>query len=368
MKKYFRITWLALTLAVSPKAFGWSWAPVFPYTQHAHGITIRATPYTPFDGPILLGMGITHVYKGKKLLYSIPDYFDEEIRTNHDGSVLVAVRTYQPGNIIYEQKMDGTYTQIIRFDDPMVWVYRQGRLARAYTLRELADSVELVQEGEFRSWGYASDFSATYRLQKETERYGKEGLPRFGARYREIKDSLRFWAHEEKVYRHRVYVEKNVLHVYSKLATLIGIRFADSGLTVTPVDPELMRKTVPRKRIPQKTYRRVMYPDKFAFPNLANGTPLDSAMATFLGRKACDYYKDATLQVFFGGLLIDTAGTCTRVFLHVYDTGTGSVDKKDRLPELEPRLKQWLLGLKYDTKDIPEGFEAYLFQPILYFK
>ena len=359
---------LAWILWIPFGGYAWTWAPVLPYTQTSREqhIVVKAIPYSPFEGTVALGC--TEVYKHNKLLYTIDRYFDDVVRTSDDGSIFIAIRTYEVGNIIHWIAADGRSGQEIDFDKEVAWVYRYGKPAKTFTLRQMVDSVTLVSRGEYRNWGYEYDFSSEYRLKKESE-VCLDRINHMASRCHTVKDSLRFFEKESDVHLHRIFVEKGAVHIYTKIATLVSIHFPDLMVSVSNIDSVQAAKILPQKNIPRKSYWYPLYPDEFASPQLKNGQPLDEAIAAFLGLKVAESHQTENYMVYFGELLIGKDGVCRFVSVNVYGTGR-SVSGLGRGidPQMTEQLEQWLSTLVFDAKDIPEGFDAYSFRPILYFE
>ncbi len=360
-----------LLIFISTISLATTWREAYPYTQQIEGqdIVVKAYSYSPYRGSPM--PGVTKVYRKNKLLYTIDKYYREKIFTSADGKYLVVVNTSNGLGVTSYTSFGNSY---IDFDFPAIEIYDNGKRVKDIALRKVVDTAMLASNGRYFYWGYHFNYPAfenatsncTYWSQDLSKKEKKECLNGDTTSYcREWIvgcDSAKIFKRECFILDNSIYLIENVLHILTDQNKVVTLDF--STLNIQKLAFE---KIVPDKKAfkpPQfnRKYHKVKLPEKFAQPRLKNKDLIEDAAVKLFNLSLCNTSEKERYSIFIDFLLIDKYGKCTEFYGKVYDNSISkNYSEKSINKEMTEKLKKWAMEQTYETKLIPNGFEAYGF-------
>lgn len=359
---------LICLIITSYSSYARTWTTAMPYTQKVQGqhVIIKAASYSPYGPSPTLGS--TEVYYKKKLLYKIDKYFREPVYTSSNGEYLAVVHITNANGIT-------SYTQFgierIDFEQNAIDIYKNGTLYKEVKLWEVIDTSKLANNGTFFYWGYNINYDAYRNAQFGCdaciEVYGKKILKKCDTNEIDIQeciecrqgcDSIKQRDIELKIVNNSVFVKNNQLHVVTNQNTVVKLDFKNLQITKEPFSNVITDKSVFNPPKTRRKYANISMPDKFAEPNLIDGTTLEQAINKHL--KAIDSSVH-TIHIYT--LFIDNNGNVKDFYGYVSNKTDSEVydSYKKRNTKLTEILKEWIMHQRFETKLIPKKFKGYKF-------
>jgi hypothetical protein len=353
-------------------AFGTTWAPAYPYTQHIEGqkITIKAIPYAPYTGSPMPGS--TKIFYNDKLLYTIDKYYREGIYTSDNGKFLAIVNTSNSTGV-------SSYTSFgreqINFNQRAITIFKNGKLFKTLSLKDVIDTTKLASNGRFFDWGYYTnpeDFeSAEIGCQSCMEIYGEKALQTCDTNEIDLVDceecqrecdSTKLKEIETKLNNNSIFVENNFLIILTNQGIAIKLDFVNFKVQKIPFNTVIPQKQRfnPPKLIRQ--YNEVELPEKFDEPNMKNGESFDLAVAKIFSLSVSENNESQRYGVFIRHLVINRKGRCIEFYGNVYDKGISKYSNEAAInKEMTFKLRRWALKQMFDVSLIPKEFDKYSF-------
>jgi hypothetical protein len=358
------------------KCIGTTWSAAYPYTQHIVGqnVVVKAISYEPYSSSPMIG--ITRVYFDNKLLYSIDKYYRETIFTSNDGQYLVVVHSLNSTGVT-------SYTTFgneqINFNQPAIEIFKAGKPFKTFELKDVVDTNKLMNDGHFFDWAYYVDFEAFDNAicncnywQKELTKSEKKDCSDGDATSYCIEwisgcDSAKIFEQEKTIYDNSIYVQDNSLFVLTNQHVVVKLDFSNLSLQKIPFEQIVPDKKIFNPPKVNRKYKKVNMPDKFDEPNLKDGQSFEKAVAQLFGLSVSANNEKKSYCVFIDNLVIDRNGKCIDCYGTVNDESISEfflTESENKV--MTEKLNQWAKAQTFQTKLIPEGFEAYSFLCIVY--
>lgn len=358
---------LSLLTFLTINVWGTTWKPAYPYRQQVKGqkIVIEATPYAPYNGSPMIG--ITKVYLGKKLLYTIDKYYRERMIPSDDGQYLA---------IIFNSNFPGIFTSNsgIDFDQTAIEILKNGKTFKRLALRDVIDTT-IAFNRKYFSWVYSLDYealkSAEIGCKSCEEVYGKKVLQSCDSTEIDANECseckrdcevMKFKRTAENLTKNSVYAQNNSLFVLTNQSTLFKLDFNTFEFRNIPFETAIVDKKEFNPPKVSRKYNKVKLPDNFAQPKMKDGRRLEKGIADLFTLSIPDINEKEKYLVYIHTLLLDQNGKCVEFYGHVYDQGIDdnfspeSVDKG-----MTKKLNLWIKEQTFQTKLIPSGFDMYSF-------
>jgi hypothetical protein len=360
----------SLLIFLNVKCFGTTWSPAYPYTQKIEGqkVVIKAFPYAPYSGSPMIGL--TKVFFGKKLLYTIDQYYREKIFTSPDGHYLVILHT---SNFVGVTSYVTFGEEHADFNKPAIEIFKDGKPFKTFALKDVIDTAKLISNGLFFDWGYKVNLesfsSAESGCQSCKEVYGKKILKTCDTSEIDLDacevcrrecDSVKLKEFQTKLFRNSAYVLNNDLFIITNQKKIVKLDFESLKIEHIRFDEGTLDKNSFNPPKLKRKYKKIKLPDKFDEPYLKDGTKLEKGIANFFNLQA-GKKGERTFCIFIDFLLTHN-GRCLDVYSSVYDRRiSDSFSEESINKEMAEKLNLWMKEQIFQTKLIPKGFDKFSF-------
>ncbi len=352
-----------------------TWQPAYPYKQHIEGqnITIEAIPYYAYAGSPL--PGITNVYFGNKLLYTINKYYREKIFTSKDGQYLAVLHTTNATGVSSIMIMGH---EKIDYSQAAIDVFKNGDLFKTFSIQAVIDTSRLWHNGYLYDWGYHVNvdafLNAQFGCEACVEVYGKKVLKNCDTAEisygdcEECKrqcDSIKLRDAEVVLMNNSSYVDGNYLYVLSNQGPVIRLDFESlliEKLSFNEVIPN--RATFHPPRLIRK-YNKVHLPNQFDLPDLKNGKKIENASEELFATSKNGYHS---IEIFISSLTIDRNGLCINADVTVSVENPNAPRDLIEDTVLTKTFIEWIKKERFKTNLIPRRFDRYSFYSFITLK
>jgi hypothetical protein len=324
---------LIIFLSAPGLLLGTTWI-VLPWKMHVEpDITVESIPYRIYQGGDL---GITNVYKHKKLIYSIGEYISGSVIVSKNGEYLVIVNfnLLRMGDKVY--LTDGNGNSHLK---PEVY---KGTAIKIYKTGILVNKLDYID--------LSIDSSS---LEKSSNEF--------------------YWGLKKQLLSNRpAYIKNNTLSIFTSDNNILSIDLSSGTFSqkekYDSTFVEYYKQLLPKIRYKKMKFK--MPENDFILPQLREGKQLGIKLAEYLKMKST-IRDSAILQIYVHTLLITRSGNCEicSVSLTFRKAITNEFSYGNDLnSELAEKVESWIKCQLFDSKLIPHYTDKYVFCDFLYLK
>jgi len=298
-------------------------------------IKISSVSYTPYSAG---NEGLTKVYSGDKLLYSIPQYFYEYIAVSGDGKHLYRINFH-----IGDQKRNGV--KIVEFEDGL-----KKKETKWSTIVDgsIMDGLDFSHKNSFSYWSKYYNDQFHFADTKQEKYESKQRCISCREIRSEKKEVVRLLTDQFLT------IENDKLNILMIDHSYLRINLSTGEIKRMGRSDLNYKDKFSKKRV-YRNYQRYKFLKRGEFPDLQNGLKFKEFIRAEITRNI--KFKDIQGELSIGfNLVINNQGKVEDIQAFIYNS------RKKEVERLESNiLEEIVKGEKFRTKAIPKGYERFQF-------